>query len=162
NLNGDGKCDVIDGAGVEIFHFVRNDCYSLDNRIPPQGFVAGDLETQPVGYTYPETFPGSGRLVNSDVTYYDVAIPVDAISPVSLSATLRYQTSSKEYVDFLVDQAEQHGFPNDCLPRTNGLPGKTRAAVLHDLWQATDRSPPVDMASASASLALRPIDPFVW
>jgi hypothetical protein len=162
NLNGTGECDVADGGGDAIFHFVRNDCIRKDNRIPPEGFSgAGNLEIQPVGYTYPETSPGSGRLVNFDVTTYAVAVPETAVSPVVITATLRYQTASKEYVDFLVDQAETHGFADDCLPRTTGLPGKSRARVLQDLWAATNRSPPVDMEVAAGSSTVRLVDPFL-
>ena len=162
NLNGTNQCDVAAGGGGAIFHFVRNDCWHKDNRIPPAGFSGGtNLELQPVGHTYPETFPGSGRLVNFDVTTYAVAVPETAVSPVSVTATLRFQTASKEYVDFLVDQADTHGFPDDCLPRTTGLPGKSRAEVLYDLWTATDRSPPVDMGVASGESTVRLVDPVL-
>jgi hypothetical protein len=162
NLSGTGRCDVTDAAGGHLFHFVRNDCVALDNRIPPEGFFGGaDLETRPVGYTYPETVPGSGRLVHWDVTTYQVPVPATAVSPVTVTATLRYQTASKDYVDFLRDQAVIHGFPDDCLARTSGPPGRSRGELLHDLWAATDRSPPVDMGLATATATVRLVDPFL-
>jgi hypothetical protein len=162
NLNGTSDCDIADGGGGAIFHFARNDCWQKDNRIPPAGFSGGgNLEIQPVGHSYPETFPGSGRLVNFDVTTYAVAVPETAVSPVSVTASLRFQTASKEYVDFLLDQADTHSFPDDCLPRTTGLPGKSRAQVLYDLWAATDRSPPVDMEVESGTTTVRLVDPFL-
>lgn len=161
NLNGTDECDVTSGGGP-IFHFVRNDCYHVDNRIPPLGFIGGaNLEVRPVGYVYPETSPGSGRLVNFDVTHYQVPIPAAATSPVTVTATLRYQTASREYVDFLRDQAVTHGFPDDCLPRTTGTPSQSRGELLHDLWSASGRAAPVDMAVAGASAALGTIDPYL-
>src|SRR5262249_52768649 len=99
---GTATCVTASG-GDELFHFAKNDCVALDNRIPPLGFTGGtDLQTNPVGYTYPETAPGSGKLVNFDVTSYTIPIPANAVSPVTVTATLRYQTTSKEYVDFLL------------------------------------------------------------
>src|SRR5690606_16121536 len=38
NHNGTGTCDVEDGGGNPMFHFVLNDCIAKDNRIPPLGF----------------------------------------------------------------------------------------------------------------------------
>ncbi len=155
------SCET-ENAGIDHFHFVLNDCVALDNRIPPKGFTGGgDLQTHPVGYVYPETSPGSGVLVNQDVTSYSIPVPPTAVTPITVTATLRYQTTSKEYVDFLVDEADTHGFPNDCLQRTTGLPGKSRARVLLDLWNAYDRSPPVDMGSVSATAAVAAVDPYL-
>jgi len=156
---GSATC-VTEATGNELFHFVANDCMALDNRIPPQGF-RGDLQTNPVGYAYPEAMPGSGTLAHWDVTAYAIPIPATAVTPITVTATLRYQTTSKEYVDFLLDEAVDHAFPNDCLERTTGFPAKSRAAVLHDFWTAYDRSPPVDMATAEGTVAVSSIDPFL-
>ncbi|MGA9421053.1 MAG: hypothetical protein WBW61_01755, partial [Rhodanobacteraceae bacterium] len=73
NFNGTGTCDVVDGAGDAMFHFVLGNCIARDNRIPPPGFRPAmaddpdgyDLRPIPLG-TYPETTPGSGVLVNYD------------------------------------------------------------------------------------------------
>ena len=41
-----GECKIED-AGNPQFHFVLNNCWAIDNRIPPLGFTGGaDLETQ--------------------------------------------------------------------------------------------------------------------
>jgi hypothetical protein len=153
-----GRCEA-DASGVELFHFVKNDCVALDDRIPPLGFTGGaDPETNPVGYAYPEAAPGV--LVNYDRTEYAIPIPAGATPPVTVRATLRYQTVSKAYVDFLDGEATANGFPTDCVARTTGPLGKTRARFLKDLWQANGRAAPVDMASASASIDVRPIDAF--
>ena len=153
DLNGTGSCDTTDGGGGDIFHFVRNNCIALDNRLPPRGFTGGsDPETRPVGLVYPEVSPGV--LAHWDVTTYDVPIPTSAVSPVTISATLQYQTASKEYVDFLRDEAVTHGFPDDCIPRSTGLPGKSRGALVHEFWSDNGRSAPVAMGTAVAMVTV--------
>lgn len=158
DYNGSGDCDVEDAAdGRHLFHFVRNNCIALDNRIPPLGFRPRradgqvDPETMPVAYDYEETSPGSGELVNWDTTRYLIPIPEGAGSPVSVEATLYYQTASDEYIEFLRDQAVEHSFPDDCLDRAAGPIGMTRGEYLYALWTDPDygRSPPVDMGSAA-------------
>ncbi|MFN8641355.1 MAG: hypothetical protein U0802_06745 [Candidatus Binatia bacterium] len=140
-------CETDDGTR-DLFHFVLNNCVALDNRIPPKGFTGGgDLEIHPVGYVYPEAAPGV--LSNTDVTTYTIPVPADVVAPVTITATLRYQTTSKEYVDFLLDEATTNGFADDCLARSTGLPGKTRAEVLHDMWQTHGRAAPETIASGT-------------
>jgi hypothetical protein len=158
NRLGNDTCDFVNGDGEEEFHFVLDDCIALDNRIPPLGFTGGaDLEIRPVGYTYPETSPGSGVLVNYDDTSYSVPIPVDAQTPLTVRATLRYQTSSKEYVDYLRDEAVTNDFPDDCITRSGGYtwptpPGeRSRGELLHALWE-NSKSPPFDMVVESTSV----------
>lgn len=153
NFNGDNKCDVADANGKPLFHFALNDCVLSDNRIPPAGFTGGqDIETRPVGYTYPETSPGSGVLVNYDVTDYGVVVPAAVTSPLTVDVALRYQTTSREYVEFLRDQAVANNFPADCIQRVTGAPTKSRGELLYDMWQNDGRSAPVDMATATASV----------
>ena len=107
NRNGSGTCDAVDGLGRKIFHFVLNDCVAKDNRIPPSGFRPATpadplgLELRPVGHVYPETAPGSGVLVNHDQADYVVTLPAGAQAPFTVTARLYYQTSSREYIEFL-------------------------------------------------------------
>jgi hypothetical protein len=153
---GTNECET-EVAGEDQFHFVLNNCVELDNRIPPKGFTGGaDLETHPVGYTYPEVAPGI--LSNTDMTTYTIPVPANATMPVTVTATLRYQTTSKEYVEFLRDEAVDHAFPNDCITRSTGPVGTTRGGVLHDMWTTHGRAAPVTMASAAATAAF---DPFL-
>jgi hypothetical protein len=127
----------------------------LDNRIPPLGFTGGaNLETRPVGYVYPETSPGSGKLVNFDDTAYSIPVPSGTLSPVRVTATLRYQTASSEYVAFLRDEAIANGFPNDCIDRSSGPSTQSRGQYLYELWAAYGRSAPVDMGSSSGVTAV--------
>lgn len=158
NFNGSSTCDIADGVGSSIFHFALNNCIVADNRIPPLGFTGmNDIETRPVGYTYPETSPGSGVLVNYDVTSYSIPVPANAVSPLTVTATLRYQTTSKEYVEFLLDEATTHSFPDDCIDRSTGPETRNRAEILHDMWNTYGKSPPVNMTSdAGAATLLAP------
>lgn len=150
-----GICETDDAGGDRHFHFVLNDCIRIDNRIPPLGFTGGtDLETRPVGYSYPETSPGSGVLVNHDDTPYAFVVPVSAKSPIQLEVRLFYQTTSKEYVEFLLDQALDNGFPDDCIPRIAGNVDMSRAEVLHDMWTRYGRSAPVEMDLVSAQIVV--------
>jgi hypothetical protein len=153
--NGTGQCDTNTGVGNPLFHFVLNDCIALDNRIPPKGFTGGnDIETRPVHYIYPETSPGSGILVNHDDTSYTVPIPPSAAGDLTVEATLRYQTASDDYVEFLLDQALTNNFPDDCIARSTGTPTMSRGEILHDMWTRYERAPPVPMATVSASISL--------
>jgi hypothetical protein len=76
----------------ESFHFVLNNMVIKDNRIPPQGYTQ-DLFDQPglrpVGATY------------LDYQYWDDTIYTLPLDADRVLATLYYQTSSKEYIDFL-------------------------------------------------------------
>ncbi len=151
------RCEHTDGLGVEFFHFVLNDCIVLDNRIPPAGFTgATDLETQPVAYSYPETEPGSGFLVHWDTTRYEIPVsqPQEPTASLTVTATLRYQTSSKEYIEFLYDEALTQGFADDCIPRVGGPIGMSRGEFLYQRWNDSDRSAPVDMASAEVTVSV--------
>ena len=153
--NGTGECDTSDGGGNPLFHFTLNNCIALDNRIPPKGFAGmNDIETRPVHYTYPETSPGSGILVNFDDTGYTVPIPSSTGGNLTVEATLRYQTVSDDYVEFLLDQAIDNNFPDDCIPRSTGLPNMSRGEILHDMWTSYDHAPPVPMATVSTPVTL--------
>lgn len=154
NLNGNNTCDVDDGNGRKLFHFVLNNCVAKDNRIPPQGFRGGtNLEMQPVGYSYPEVSPGV--LAHWDDTTYTVPVPPGTVLPLTVAATLRFQIASKEYIEFLRDEAAEHSFPseNALCNRTStvGPADQTRAHYMFDLWQTYDRAPPVNMGNDSAT-----------
>lgn len=116
-------------GGQEGFHFVLQDQLLQDNRIPPRGFVPAP-DTMPVGRAYP--VQADGALAHWDDAPYRVSIPADAPGTVIVvMATLWYQTTSHEYVEFLRD--ENHT--------------DDRGQHMYDLWERYGRSPPVDMAS---------------
>ncbi len=117
--------------GIEFgpsFRFVLNDTIFFDNRIPPRGATLAALEqiqSPVVGY--------DGYQDNQywDETWY--ALPAGASS---VAATLYYQTTSKEYIEFLRD-----------ANTTNTL-----GQELHDAWVAQGRAAPVAMATVELPL----------
>ena len=153
-----GEC-VVEVAGKKKFHFVLNNCIRKDNRIPPLGFrpkTAGDPngdEVRPVAYSYPETSPGSGVLVNYDITDYTFPLPAAAARPIRIDARLQFQIASKDYIEFLRDQATTA----PAIPAENtmcaGEPGRpfdigpqslSRGEYMYELWSnpAYGKSPP--------------------
>jgi hypothetical protein len=104
----------------ESFHFALNNMVVKDNRIPPRGFTNANFEAvqaAPVGYSYAD-----GAF--SDVTTYSV--PEETYR---IEVKLLYQTTSKEYIEFL---------------RDNNVTD-TKGQVLYDLWVANGKSSPVVM-----------------
>ena len=155
NHNGANTCDVVDGAGKTMFHFALNDCVAKDNRIPPLGFqpVTADdpngYEVRPVGASYPETAPGSGTLVNYDTVAYAFRVPAGAVGPFTAQARLYYQTSSKDYIEFLRREAEDNAFQGenqmcsiaDNRPFVVGPKDRTRGQYMYELWNNPSDDP---------------------
>ncbi len=117
-------------VGVEpgpSFHFVLNNKIFKDNRIPPRGFTnvayAG-FGGAPVAYSYAD-----GQYW--DDTFY--AVPTGA---TSAEVTLYYQSTSKEFVEFLRDENT-----------TN-----TKGQEIYDLWNNNGKSPPEIMAAVTLAL----------
>ena len=106
-------------AGMS-FHLALNNVPLKDNRIPPKGFTNSAfaaIQAAPIGATY------------ADQQHWDdtvFAIPTGAARAV---VTLYYQTSSKEYVEFLRD--------------TNTT--NTTGQNAYDRWVARGKSAPLDM-----------------
>jgi hypothetical protein len=110
----------------ETFHFVLNNMVVKDNRIPPRGYTVTLFDRpglRPVGASYID-----GQ--HWDDT--DYTLPLETVRVVT---TLYYQTSSKEYIDFL---------------RTNG---GADGHSLGELW-GVSKSPPELMAQATLSETL--------
>lgn len=113
------------------FHFVLNNKWYKDNRIPPRGFTNAafeEIQAAPVAYTYAD-----GQ--HWDDTLYDV--PAAARSA---EVTVYYQTTSKEYIEFLRDT------------NTTNAAGQT----AYDQWVLTGKSEPVAMDTGT--IALCPAD----
>jgi hypothetical protein len=111
----------------ESFHFVLNDTIYMDNRIPPRGFTNAafeQIQSPPVHYEY------------ADGQYWDDTNYVLPSSATSATVTLYYQTTTKEYVEFLRD--ENH---------TN-----TAGQAFYDAWVAHGRGAPIAMAQATTSV----------
>ena len=107
------------------FHFVLNNKIFSDNRIPPRGFTNTAfalIQSPVVAYDY------------DDGQYWDDTVfPNLPAETVHIEATLYYQTTSKEFVEFLRDEN-----------RTNNT-----GQVFYDLWANSGKSPPEVMARAT-------------
>jgi hypothetical protein len=112
------------------FHFVLNSTVAKDNRIPPRGFTNAafaEFGGSPVGYAYPD-----GQYW--DDTEYEV--PDGA---ASAQVTLYYQSTSKEFIEFLRDENTTNTLGQD----------------MYDLWVANDKCPPEQMEQVQLSLTVR-------
>ncbi|MBC8366603.1 T9SS type A sorting domain-containing protein [bacterium] len=121
--------NLLGGEPGPSFHFVLNDTIWSDNRIPPRGFTNANfqaVQSPVVNYSY------------ADGQYWDetdYALPGNASSA---QVTLYYQSTSKEYVEFLRD----------------GNTTNTLGQELYDAWLAQGMAAPVAMATASIDLVL--------
>lgn len=151
DFNGTGECDLVDDrSGRKMFHFVLNDCWVEDNRIPPLGFVP-NAETMPVGYTYPDNPAMPGTLANWDDTAWSVPVPATVTSDLLVEVKVRYQSTSREYIEFLRDESRSTCDPFDdtCDP-TQPDARPNRGEKMHALWERYGRAAPVDVAVARA------------
>ena len=141
-------------AGQKVFHFVLNNCIAKDNRIPPLGFRGGNsVELKPVGQNYPQRPNHVNQLVNFDETLYNITIPNGTALPLHVTATLKYQTASKEYIDFLDGNSTTPSENTLCnRSQTDGPANQSRGAFMKSLWQNNGKSAPVDMVSASIQI----------
>jgi hypothetical protein len=114
------------------FHFILNDTIYFDNRIPPVGFnntAFASHNAQPVAYSYP-----NGQFW--DNTTYRLPSAV-----TNVTATLYYQTASKEYITFLRD--ENVGNVEDW---------KHWGDSLYSAWSRRGKSRPVSMATITVQV----------
>ena len=146
-------CENLDG-GVRHFHFVQNDCIVKDTRIPPLGFRGGsDVEIKPTGIIYPTSPGDSSTLVNYDVTGYTFTIPGGVVYPLTVEATLKYQTTSKEYIDFLDSNSTTPSENTLCnRSQTTGPANQSRGAFMKTLWENNGKSAPVDMVTSQLEI----------
>jgi hypothetical protein len=115
----------------ESFHFALNNVIVKDNRIPPRGF---DFAAFAAAGAEPRTNSLPDPTLYADGQYWD---EVDYQMPEGVvhgRVRLLYQTSSKEYIEFLRDNN-----PNIDDPNNNGQ-------ILYALWESTNRSMPEVMA----------------
>src|SRR5690606_10233719 len=106
------------------FHFAVNNKWYQDNRIPPRGFTLAGFEAAqaaPVAYHY------------DDGQFWDDTVYSIPSGAARAEVALYYQTSSKEYIEFLRDE----NVTNDS------------GEILYQEWLATGRSAPVAMDEQS-------------
>jgi hypothetical protein len=111
------------------FHFVLSDTVYSDNRIPPRGFTNANfqaVQSPPVDYAY------------ADFEYWDDTQYFLPSTAESVDVTLYYQSTSKEYVEFLRDA------------NTTNSAGQN----LYDAWVGQGMAPPVVVAEASIGVSI--------
>jgi len=109
------------------FHFVLNNKIHKDTRIPPQGFTNAAFATfggSPVGATY------------ADGQFWDDTMYIVPTTAASATVTLYYQSTSKEYIEFLRDE------------NTTNSAGQE----LYDLWNNNGKAPPELMVQVQVPL----------
>jgi hypothetical protein len=109
------------------FHFVLSDTVYFDNRIPPRGSTNADLldvQSPIVAYTYAD-----GQYW--DDTEYHLPDTAD-----SVHVELYYQTTTKEYIEFLRDANTTNSAGQD----------------LYNAWVAQGKAPPVLIVEGTAGV----------
>jgi hypothetical protein len=109
------------------FHFVLSDTIYFDNRIPPRGFTNAGFEavqSPPVAYGY------------ADGQYWDDTQYFLPIESDSVIVTLYYQSTTKEYVEFLRDENHTNSAGQD----------------LYNAWVAQGKAPPEVIAQVRAAV----------
>ena len=148
---------VFEDNGNKMFHFALNNCILKDNRIPPLGFTGGNnIEIKPRNITYPPRPGFPNQLVNYDETQYSFPIPMSAQLPLTITAILKYQTASKDYIEFLDNESSTHMIPSENAlcnrSLTVGPANQSRSSFMKTLWENNGKSEPVDMKSTSIQI----------
>lgn len=127
------------------FHFVLNDTLMHDTRIPPRGFdAAAEADAQPLGRDYAN---GDGTFRHWDEPSYAFE-GLCGTGTLRLRARLRYQSNTREYMEFLRDNA-----PNSDLPE---LAGRSWGDVAFDAWRTHGGDVPIDMEEIEIDLGASP------
>jgi MYXO-CTERM domain-containing protein len=134
-----------DGMVVSSFHFVLNDTLMHDTRIPPEGFDApAETDSHPLGRDYAN---GDGTFRHYDEPSYTFA-GLCGTGALRLRARLRFQSNSREYMEFLRDNA-----PDSALPE---LAGRSWGDVAYEAWRSHGGDQPIDMESVEVDLGASP------
>lgn len=117
-------------------HIALHDTVIRDTRLPPRGYrpLPGH---EPVGADY--SGGEAGALRHWDDRRYALTLPATARGSVTVRARARYQTTTREYVEFLARENRTDARGTDLLRR----------------YEASGRAAPFTMAEATASIALR-------
>ncbi len=116
------------------FHLTLNNVVYFDNRIPPRGFTnAGfaSVQSAPVAYTY------------ADGQYWDDTAFVIPEGASRAEVRVYYQTSSKEYMEFLRDT-------DVTIPFDRAMPW---GRIAYDAWVAFGKSAPALMDFGAITLS---------
>ncbi len=143
------------GLYGETFHFALNNITVKDNRIPPKGatLIKGiggtgaydpNLAPWPEGGLYPDN-------QHWDTTLYQIPVPAGVTRPIKVRATVLYQTSSFEYIDFLANGG-------DGIVSTTPHPD---AITLRNLWLSGHPAPAVPVGMVGAGSITDPNGPYM-
>jgi hypothetical protein len=137
------------------FHFILGNKVEKDNRIPPAGFNK-DAYMADAAFIVPrdklDNDYTSGQ--NWDDTTYRIPLPWWAYGPLKITATLKYQTFSKEFVKFLKkedrEKTQEYGGRARNIPKS-GRFGRYKkwGKVIHKIWKDNGYGQPVEMATVS-------------
>ncbi len=118
-------------------HLALHDAVIKDSRIPPAGMVA-TAETKAVGVAWFDERDGGLR--SYDDATFTVPLPrsLGDGAKVKLTARLLYQSTTPEYIQFLASEN-----------RTDDA-----GVRLLEIYNATGRGPPIEMAKAEAELTV--------
>ena len=127
-------------SGPIEFHFVLNDHWVLDNRIPPRGWEPAQYAAKRASPVIPTAYGTAGW--QSDYLdsggagehWDEAAFPIP-VGTDRAELVLYYQTASREYVEALVADN----------PGTLTAGGYNRATLLQESWEAVGRSEPAEM-----------------
>ena len=127
------------------FHFVLNDATIHDTRIPPRGFTApAELDMAPIGRNYAV---GDGTYNHFDEPAYRFT-NLCGTGNLRVRARLRYQSNSREYMEFLRDRT-----PASLDP---ALAGRSWGQVAYDGWRTHGGDAPTTMETIEADLGPSP------
>jgi hypothetical protein len=140
------------------FHFILGNKVEKDNRIPPAGFNK-DAYMADAAFIVPrdkldnDYAPGQ----NWDDTNYYIHVPKWVKGPIEITATLKYQTFSKEFVKFLKreddEETQEQGGRAVNIPKTGQFGHyKKWGNVIHDIWKRNGNGEPVEMATVSQNI----------
>jgi MYXO-CTERM domain-containing protein len=125
------------GVGRED-HIALHDTIVRDTRLPPMGYhpLPGH---EPVGVDY--SGGDNGALRHWDDATYLVHVPADATGTLTVRVRARYQTTTREYVEFLASQNHTDTRGQDLLAR----------------YEASGRAPPFDMAEVTKPIVINAV-----
>jgi MYXO-CTERM domain-containing protein len=132
-------------GGAHGFHFALQDTLIEDTRIPPRGFRAPlEADIAPLGREY---LDGDDAYVHHDETTYTLR-DLCGEGELTLRARLRYLTTTREYIEFLRDEAPDSSDPE--------LAGRSWGDVAYDAWREHGGDVPIDMETVEVALGPSP------
>lgn len=128
------------------FHLDLNNKVYLDNRIPPRGFTNAGfaaVQASPVGYAY------------ADGQYWDDTLFAVPTGAVRAEVRVFHQTTTREYAEFLRDNATS---ASPAIRSPNPNTGQPIGLLAYNQWLAHGKSAPVEKAFAQTAVSSCPAD----